>query len=199
VAFRIEPLTPDRWADLETIFAGKGCSFARTCWCMAYRQSGTRDLPPPGAERTRVNRKRLKALVERGEPPGLIAYDGDVPVGWVSVGPREDYKRLERSSVMRPVDDLPVWSIVCFVVPSEHRSRGVARALLDGAIDFAKRRGARIVEAYPIDKPTRSTDSFMWFGAKSMFDKAGFEEVARRKPERPVVRRRLRVNRKKGS
>jgi ribosomal protein S18 acetylase RimI-like enzyme len=89
---------------------------------------------------------------------------------------------------MKPVDDQPVWSIICFVVPSEWRGQGVARALLDGAIAFAKRRKVRLLEAYPVDKPARSNDDAMWFGAKSMFDAAGFEEVARRKPARPVVR-----------
>jgi ribosomal protein S18 acetylase RimI-like enzyme len=83
---------------------------------------------------------------------------------------------------------LPVWSIVCFVVPSEHRGQGVARALLDGAIAYARKRGATLLEAYPVDRKRRSSDDAMWFGAKSMYDHAGFEEVARRKPERPIVR-----------
>ena len=125
-----------------------------------------------------------------GRPPGLIAYRGKTPVGWISLGPREEFARLERSTVMKPVDDEAVWSIVCFVVPAEYRRQGVAAALLDGAIAFAKKRGARLLEAYPVDKRGRSADTAMWFGAKSMYDRAGFEEVARRKPTRPVVRRR---------
>jgi ribosomal protein S18 acetylase RimI-like enzyme len=92
---------------------------------------------------------------------------------------------------MKPVDDQSVWSIVCFVVPSEYRGQGVARALLQGAIEYAKKCGAAMVEAYPVDKPARANDESMWFGAKSMYDKAGFEEVARRKPQRPVVRIKL--------
>ena len=114
-----------------------------------------------------------------------------MPVGWVSLGPRETYARLARSPVMRAVDDRPVWSIVCFVVPSEYRGQGVARALLQGAIAYAKKCGAALVEAHPVDKPTRAKDESMWFGAKSMYDKAGFVEVARRKPQRPVVRIKL--------
>jgi ribosomal protein S18 acetylase RimI-like enzyme len=93
---------------------------------------------------------------------------------------------------MKAVDDERVWSIVCFVVPAEHRRQGVAAALLEGALAFAKKRGARLLEAYPVDKQGRSADTAMWFGAKSMYDAAGFEEVARRKPTRPVVRRRTR-------
>lgn len=155
---------------------------------MYYRRSGKRAPPPKGSTVAQANRRDLKALVDAGEFIGLIAYQGRTPVGWLSLGPRAGYAKLQRSSVMKPVDDLPVWSIICFVVPSEYRGQGVARALLDGAIAFAKRRRVRLLEAYPVDKPSRSHDDFMWFGAKSMFDAAGFEEVARRKPARPVVR-----------
>jgi hypothetical protein len=169
---KVLPLTPARWPDLEALFAAKGCSMARHCWCMAYRRSGAAERPvPDGATQARRNRADLKALVDRGPPPGLIAYQGKVPVGWVTLGPRDDFARLAKSPVMKPVDELPVWSIVCFVVPPEHRGQG-----------------ATLVEAYPVDKPVRSNDTFMWFGAKSMYDQAGFTEVARRKPQRPVVR-----------
>jgi ribosomal protein S18 acetylase RimI-like enzyme len=116
-----------------------------------------------------------------------------VPVGWVSLGPREEYAKLARSPVMRPVDDIPVWSIICFVVPSEFRGQGIARALLDGAIAYARRKGAGMIEAYPVDRPSRSSDDSMWFGSKSMCDAAGFEEVARRKPQSPIMRRKLRA------
>lgn len=182
------PLTADRWSDLEAIFAAKGCSVARGCWCMFYRRSGSPPPLPAGKSRGRANRADLKALVAAGKSPGLIAYRGKVPVGWVSLGPREEFARLKRSPVMKPVDDRPVWSIVCFVVPPAHRGQGVGTALLRGAIAYARRHGAKLVEAYPVDKPTRSGDDTMWFGAKSMYDRAGFEEVARRKPARPVVR-----------
>lgn len=185
------PLTPERWSDLETLFAGKGCSFARSCWCMEYRLSGKGPALAPGQTRAGVNRAALKGLVDGGRVPGLIGYRGRTPVGWVSLAPREEYARLKRSSVMKAVDEQPVWSVVCFVVPSEHRGQGVAEALLKAAVVHAKKNGARMVEAYPIDKPSRSNDSFMWFGAKSMYDKAGFQEVARRKPQRPIVRLKL--------
>ena len=185
----IAPLTPDRWADLETIFNSKGCSIARHCWCMAYRLSGAqKPPPPPGMTGAQANRARLKALVDAGRPPGLIGYRGKVPVGWISLGPREEFERLKRSPVMKPVDEKPVWSIVCFVVPAEYRHQGVAQALLKGAVAYARKQGATLIEAYPVDKPARSKDEYMWFGAKSMYDKAGFKEVARRKPHRPIVR-----------
>jgi len=187
----LHPLTPDRWSDLEAIFNAKGCSVARGCWCMYYRLSGARGPLPPGTTPAQANRSALKALVDAGRPPGLVGYQGRIPVGWVSLGPREDYAKLKRSPVMKAVDDQPVWSIVCFVVPPQHRNQGVARALLKGAIQYAKEQGAVLLEAYPVDKPARSNDEFMWFGAKSMYDAAGFEEVARRKPHRPVVRLRV--------
>jgi ribosomal protein S18 acetylase RimI-like enzyme len=184
----VQPLTPERWPDLEALFNAKGCSVARGCWCMFYRRSGSRGPLPKGTTEAQANRAALKALVDSGEPPGLIGYHGKVPVGWVSIGPRDDYAKLRRSPVMKPVDDLPVWSIICFVVPSQYRRQGVARSLLAGAIAYAKERGATLLEAYPVDKPARSSDDAMWFGAKSMYDAVGFEEVARRKANRPIVR-----------
>ena len=184
----IRPLTRERWPDLETLFASKGLSIPRHCWCMYYRKSGSGTPLPARTTRAQANRAELKALVDAGEPPGLIAYRGRVPVGWVSLGPREAYARLARSPVMKPVDELPVWSIVCFVVPPENRGQGIGRALLAGAIAYAKKRRVRLLEAYPVDKRDRSSADAMWFGAKSMYDAAGFEEVARRRPHRPVVR-----------
>jgi ribosomal protein S18 acetylase RimI-like enzyme len=185
----IAPLTPDRWPDLEAVFNAKGCSVARSCWCMAYRVSGSRERTPRGLTRAQANRAALKALADAGKPPGVIGYRDKIPVGWVSIGPREEYAKLKRSPVMKAVDEQPVWSVVCFVVPAEYRGQGVAQALLKGAVAYAKEQGATLVEAYPVDKPTRSNDNYMWFGAKSMYDKAGFKEVARRKPHRPIVRR----------
>jgi ribosomal protein S18 acetylase RimI-like enzyme len=155
---------------------------------MAYRLSGSREPLPPGMTRAQVNRAGLKALVDAGKPPGLIGYRRKVPVGWVSIGPREEYTKLKRSPVMKAVDEQPVWSVICFVVPSEYRGQGVAQALLRAAVAHAKKRGATLVEAYPVDKPARSKDDYMWFGAKSMYDNAGFKEIARRKPHRPIVR-----------
>jgi ribosomal protein S18 acetylase RimI-like enzyme len=185
-ALVIRPLTPSRWKDLEAIFEARGCSVARGCWCMFYRETGR--AGPHGGALAQARKRQLRALCDAGPPPGLIAYAGRTPVGWVTLGRREEFRKLARSPVMKPVDDTPVWSIVCFVVPKEYRGRGVAAALLRGAIDYAARRGARILEAYPIDRPGASPDESMWFGAKSMYDKAGFREVARRKPQRPVVR-----------
>jgi ribosomal protein S18 acetylase RimI-like enzyme len=187
-ALTIKPLTPARWKDVEAIFNAKGCSVARGCWCMFYRRSGEGAPLPNGISRSQRNRAELKALADAGTPPGLIGYRGRTPVGWVSLGPRADFAKLKRSPVMKAVDDKPVWSIICFVVPQEFRGQGVARELLDGAVAYAEKRGATLIEAYPVDRAGRGRDDSMWFGAKSMYDAAGFDEVARRKPQRPIVR-----------
>jgi GNAT superfamily N-acetyltransferase len=123
--------------------------------------------------------------------PGLIGYEDGSPVGWISLSPREEYAKLRRSPVMKPVDDRPVWSIVCFFVDKRARGHGVTTGLLDAAMRFADAQGATVLEAYPVDKRDRSRDDSMFFGSKSLYDRAGFDEVARRKPTRPVVRKEL--------
>ena len=158
---------------------------------MFYRRSGETPVPR-GMTRAQANRAALKSLADADPPAGLIAYERGTPVGWISLGPREDFRKLERSPVMKPVDGARVWSIVCFVVPGEHRGKGVAKVLLKGAIAYSRRRKVEILEAYPVDRSARSRDDALWFGTKSMFDAEGFEEVARRRPQRPVVRKRLR-------
>jgi GNAT superfamily N-acetyltransferase len=183
----VRPLTARRFADLESIFEARGCSVARGCWCMYYRESG-RPPPLPGKSLRDARKARLEALADADPPAGLIGYRGRMPVGWVTLGPRAHFAKLARSPVMRPVDARPVWSIVCFVVPAEHRHQGVATALLQGAIDHARKRGVELLEAYPVDKRVPARDEWMWHGAMSMYARAGFGEVARRKPERPVVR-----------
>lgn len=183
----IRPLTSERWPDLEALFLAKGCSMARSCWCMYYRESG-KVAVPDGLTAAEHRRRRLQELASDDPSPGLIGYRGGMPVGWVSVGPREAFPRLRRSPVAKAVDRLPVWSIVCFVVPPVYRHQGVATGLLQGAIAFARARGAVALEAYPVDKAVRGADAWLWNGAVSMYTKAGFVEVARRRPARPVVR-----------
>jgi GNAT superfamily N-acetyltransferase len=186
----VHPLTPDRFDDLVTLFNGRGGSQVRGCWCMYYRRSGTGERPA-GTSLAVYNRQSLEALVDGGTVPGLIGYRGGQPIAWVSVGPRADYAKLARSPVMKPVDAQPVWSVVCFFTTLDVRGEGISEAMLAHAAAFARQNGARLLEAYPVDKAERGRDDAMWFGAKAMYDRAGFEEVARRKPTRPVVRKRL--------
>jgi GNAT superfamily N-acetyltransferase len=184
----IHPLTPERWPDVESIFTARGCSVARGCWCMYYRHSGSPPPPPAGRTVSQARKAELKRLMKHDPPPGLVGYRDGRPVGWVSLGPRESFAKLKRSPVMKPVDDQFVWSIICFVVPGEFRGQGVANALLEGAIDYARGRGVTLLEAYPVDTTGRARDDALWFGVKQMYDQAGFTEVARRKPARPVMR-----------
>jgi ribosomal protein S18 acetylase RimI-like enzyme len=184
----VRPLTPERWPDLEALFAAKGCSMARSCWCMYYRHSGAPPKAEPGQTPSERNRRALKALARRDPPPGLVGYEGATPVGWVSLGPRAEFLKLRNSPVMKAVDDQDVWSIVCFVVPPPYGGRGVAKALLAGAVEYAAARGVRLLEAYPVDTSVPDCGHSLWFGSLSMYEEAGFREVARRKPARPVVR-----------
>ena len=183
MAFEAHPVIAERWPDLVELF---NRPIVRTCFCMYYRKTGK----ATGAGS--VNRQAMQALVQQGTVPGLIGYEDGVPVAWVSLGPRDDFPKLRRSPIMKPVDDLPVWSIVCFFVDRDTRGRGLAARMLDAAIDFARSQGARLIEAYPVDADTQRDPDSMFFGAKSMYDRAGFREVARRKPARAVVRRPLR-------
>jgi len=192
VNLSIEPLTRERFSDLVALFSRPGLSVARNCFCMFYRRSGRHERPA-GMTYGEANQRAMKALVARGVVPGLLGYEKGRPVGWVSLGPREDYARLKRSQVMKALDDQPVWSIICFVVDPEARSRGVAEAMLGGAMAWARKHGVKVLEAYPCDRSARVGDDSMWFGAKSMFDRAGFAEVARRKPARPLMRKKLRA------
>lgn len=190
----IRPLTADRWGDLVDLFGQPGASIARGCYCMFYRRSG-KHTPPLGRTRAEANKRDLKALVDRGVVPGLIGYENGRPVGWISLGPREDYAKLARSPVMKPIDEKPVWSIVCFFVDAKARHRGVAESMLKGALAWARAQGVTLLEAYPWDKAAKSADDSLWFGTKPMFDRAGFVEVERRKPARPVMRKGLRARR----
>jgi GNAT superfamily N-acetyltransferase len=182
MSFEVHPATPERWDDLVRLFDR---AVVRTCFCMYYRKPGDTGN---GVE----NRRAMKGLVDGGTVPGLIGYVDGEPMAWVSLGPREGYDRLQRSFIMKPVDERPVWSIVCFFVAREARGGGLAAKMLDAAVDYARSQGARLLEGYPVDKPGESHPDNMFFGAKTMFDKAGFREVARRRQTRPVVRRAIR-------
>jgi GNAT superfamily N-acetyltransferase len=190
--FATRPLTPATWADLEGLFGLPGGSMVRGCWCMYYRKTGQVSVSAAAGV---TNKEQLCSLVDAGVIPGLVGYVDGQPAGWVSLGPREEYLKLRRSSVMKPVDDAEVWSIVCFYVAKPWRGQGVQHRLLAAALDHARECGVRLLEAYPVDKPERSHDDFMFFGSRSLYEKAGFREVVRRSPTRVVMRRGLRPKR----
>jgi ribosomal protein S18 acetylase RimI-like enzyme len=181
----VHPVTPDRWDDLVALAGERG--FTSGCWCMWWRVTSSEFEERHGAGL----RRDLHDLVAAGPAPGLLAYVDGAPAGWVAVGPREEYPRLDRSPKLRRLDDQPVWSVTCFTIDRRHRRRGVAVALLDAA----GQRGAEVVEAYPIDTAGgKRSSAGLFTGTLAMFERAGFEEVARRSG-RPIVRRTLAVSR----
>lgn len=135
------------------------------------------------------NKRAMKTIVTSGAVPGLLAYADGQPVGWCAVGPREWYPVLQRSPVLRPVDDQPVWSVTCFFVARPYRRKGVSVELLKAAVAYAKKQGARIIEGYPVEpKKGQIPDAFAWIGLPTAFKKASFVEVLRRSITRPIMR-----------
>jgi GNAT superfamily N-acetyltransferase len=185
-ALRVVPATAARWSDLERLFGARGACGG--CWCMHFR------LLKPEFERGRGdgNRRALERLVASGMAPGVLAYRGRTAVGWCAVAPRASYPRLARSRAMRSPDDRPVWSVVCLFVAREHRRHGVSVALLRGAAAFAAKSGAELVEGYPVEPRSGAMpDVFASTGTAAAFRAAGFREVARALPGRPIMRRDL--------
>jgi GNAT superfamily N-acetyltransferase len=181
----VEPLTAARWADLERLFGTKGACGG--CWCTWWRQSRAEYRANSGDP----NRRALKAIVDAGTVPGLLAYADGEPVGWVAVQPRSEYAALARSRTLAPVDDAPVWSVTCFFVAKTWRGRGLMRKLLDGAVAHARAHGATIVEGYPVESSSALPAAFVYTGVPAVFEAGGFEEVARRSRTKPIYRRRL--------
>jgi GNAT superfamily N-acetyltransferase len=188
----IVPLTPARFVDLAALFEEGGDP--KWCWCTYYRVRG-RSWANATRESNRAELEQLAARdPEAHTAPGLLCYRDGRAIGWVSLGPRDDYDRLAHSKLLAPVDDSPVWSIVCFVVSRRSRGKGVAAALLDAAIAYAQDHGASTLEAYPIDPGEgRVAAASAFHGTLPMFERVGFRVVARRKwnastPERPIVR-----------
>ncbi|MGH2446078.1 MAG: GNAT family N-acetyltransferase [Candidatus Limnocylindria bacterium] len=192
-ALEILPLTPERLPDLASLF-GQGGDPKR-CWCSFFRLRNA-DVVGATAE---TNRKVLERAVEvtttEGRAPGLVAYRDGEPIGWVSLGPRDDYQRLQHSKVLAPLDEQPVWSIVCFVVSRRARKQGVANVLLEVAIAYAAEHGATLLEAYPVDTHGgRIPSANVYKGTLAMFRRAGFSVVAERQfnrttPVHQIVRR----------
>ncbi len=218
------PLTTERWDDFEELFGENGACGG--CWCMWFRQTRSEFEKNKGEG----NRRAMKAIVESGRVPGILAYikeTGRIPqgsaregrdaepeaispgnssagtaperderfgsltraIGWCSVEPRERFPRLETSRVLSPVDDQPVWSIVCFFIDKEYRLRGVSVELMKAAVEYAALKGAKIVEGYAAEpKKAKVPDLYVFHGHVSAYRQAGFKEVARRSPTRPIMR-----------
>lgn len=193
----IHPLTPERLPDLAALFGQGGDP--KWCWCASFRLRGIDFHNSTGASNRKVLERAVATTAKEKRAPGLIAYRDGEAIGWVSLGPRDDYQRLQHSKILAPIDDKPVWSIVCFVVGRKARGQGVASVLLDAAVDYAREHGATLLEGYPVETDgTRIPSANVYKGTLGMFERAGFEVVERRQfnrtsPVRPIVRRRVRA------
>ncbi|UCE20093.1 MAG: GNAT family N-acetyltransferase [Gemmatimonadota bacterium] len=180
---RYHPVTPEQWKDFEALFGERGACGG--CWCMWWRlkRSDFEDQKGDG------NKRAMRKIIKAGEIPGLLAYKDGQPIAWCSVAPREEFSVLERSRILKRVDDKPVWSIVCFFVAKPFRRSGVTVKILEAAVQYAKEQGAKIVEGYPVEpRQEKTADVFAYTGLASAFRKAGFKEVARRSETRPIMR-----------
>ncbi len=179
----IRPLTPGRWDDLKDLFGARGACGG--CWCMWWRLKRREFEERQGDG----NRRAMKELVEAGNVPGILGYRDGKPVAWCSVAPREDFGALERSRVLKRLDEEPVWSIVCFFVARGHRGRGALRSLIRAAVDHVRRQGGTVLEAYPsVPRSGRLPPISSFMGLPEVFAEAGFVECARPSASKRILR-----------
>jgi GNAT superfamily N-acetyltransferase len=170
---------------LENLFGERGACGG--CWCMWFRLRHSQWVRQKGT----ANKNAFRKIVKSGALPGLIAYVNGEPAGWCALAPRQDYPRLANSRILKPIDEQPVWSATCFFVARPYRRRGLTVKLLKEAARFVARQGGRILEGYPSEGQKGYPQVFYYIGVASAFRKAGFKEVARRSPTRPIFRREL--------
>lgn len=178
-----KPVTEERWEDMVTLFGPRGAYSG--CWCMWWRitRSDFERNGNPG------NRAGMRSLVQGGQVPGILAYQDGLPVGWCSIAPRSDFASLNRSRVLKAIDDRPVWSMVCFFVGRQHQGQGMQQQLIRGAIEYAAENGAEIIEAYPTrprGKQLPAVSSFM--GIPKVLERAGFKVVAQPSDAKLIMR-----------
>lgn len=176
------PLTPDRWSDFVYLFGDSGAYGG--CWCMWWRITRSQFDKNKNAG----NKIAMKNLVDSGEIPGILAYIGGKPVGWCSVAPRENFASLNRSPVLKRLDDKPVWSLVCLFVDKKERGKGFSKALILGAIDYVHENGGTIVESYPYQAPDKSSSLVNFMGTPQIFEQIGFVECARPSASKLIMR-----------
>lgn len=184
------PVTPDRFDDLADVINPNRRE--THCWCLSHRV-GAKEIEQLGGG---SREQAMRALCERDVPPGVVTYRDGTPVGWCNIGARSDIPRLVQSKLIRPVDDVPVWSIVCTVVRGGHRRQGVTQQLIEGAVQWARSQGAPAVEAHPVDPDGRMDLTMAFVGTRAMYERAGFEVIGQTdavasKMPRLVMRRTL--------
>jgi GNAT superfamily N-acetyltransferase len=195
MSLRVVPVVDAPWDDVRTVFGTRGDP--ATCWCQFFKvDTATWNLGDVAGFERALCDQIDEARAAHGAGPGALAYDGDEPVGWVAVEPRPVYRRILNSKIEKdsaqPPDAEDVWVVSCFVVRVGHRRKGVARALLDAAVEQARAGGARVVEAFPVDAAMGSSSAELYHGPLSVFEAAGFETVARHSAKRAVVQLQLR-------
>ena len=176
------PLTQKLWRDFEMLFGSHGACGG--CWCMYWKLRGKNFSENMGDSARQIQ----KSIVDAKTVPGLLAYSEGYPIGWVAVEPRTQYPKLAHSRILKPVDEAEVWSVTCFFVEKKHRRKGITVELLKAAVAYVKKQGGKIVEGYPVDARQEEPAPFIFTGAASAFMHAGFHEVARNLPTRPIFR-----------
>lgn len=184
----VVPLSVDRWADFETLFGRQGACYG--CWCTYFR------LAPKlrKANSAKDNKDFIRARIETGPPPGLLGYVGGQPVAWMQIGPRTDVPQFNNSGrVSAPLEDAPsedetVWAISCFFTKSAMRGQGFSHAMVAAGVEHARENGARLLEACPMDQAKQAKSVGLFVGSTRVFEKAGFSQIALRKPGRPLMR-----------
>jgi GNAT superfamily N-acetyltransferase len=177
-----KPIKRNLWTDFEELFGPNGACAG--CWCMHWKLRGKAYEEARGLE----TRQMHKSIVDSGVATGLLAYLHGEVVGWIAIEPREVYEKLAHSRTLKPVDDQPVWSVTCFFVAKRFRRNGITVHLLRAAVEHVRKQGGKIVEGYPVDAQNDMPDPFIYTGTASAFEQAGFREVARRTPTRPIFR-----------
>lgn len=181
-----QPLTPERWDDFVELFGPRGAYGG--CWCMWWRTTRS-DFT---AQQGDGNRRAMQTLVQGGQVPGILAYADGKPAGWCSVAPREQYPSLARSRVLQPLDDTPVWSLLCLFVARGYRKSGLALALIEAAVAYVASQGGTVVEAYPtVPRGKRLPPVSSYMGTPELFARAGFEVCAQPSASRMIMRRRV--------
>ncbi|NWF49964.1 MAG: GNAT family N-acetyltransferase [Ignavibacteriaceae bacterium] len=181
---KFKPLTIRNWQDFEILFGKNGACAG--CWCMYWlmRRKDYDEKRKRGKTKT-----EMKMLVRKGLVPGIIAYEKNIPIGWIAIQPRENYPVLQNSKVLQRVDNEKVWAIVCFFVHKDYRHRSISVKMINAAVDYAKSKKAYIVEGYPVQtKNNNAPPLFIYTGTYSAFKRANFIEVARRSETRPIMR-----------
>jgi GNAT superfamily N-acetyltransferase len=180
----ILPLTPERWDDFTQLFGPRGACAG--CWCMYWK------LPRKDFTAGQGDKNRLiqKGIVASGQTPGLLAYVDGIPAGWVAVEPRDNYPVLNNSRILKPIDEISVWSVTCFFVAKKYRNQGLTVALLKAAIGHVAKQGGKVVEGYPVEprEAAKAPPVFVYTGLASAFKQAGFIEAGRRSETRPIMR-----------